>query len=130
MPSQEEIRLMARLAMLEQEKGMELKRVRESYKSDYIGIPMVKHTLGMTAVFLIALGVWAACRVDFILMVVAQMQTRMLGIGALAAYLMVLVLTLVVSYLTAASRYYRDLALADEYDRLLGELRQIRGNKG
>ena len=130
MPSQEEIGLMARLAMLEQESGRELKRVRESYKSDYIGIPMVKNALRMTAVFLIALGIWAACFIDFILMTVAQMQTLMLVIGALAAYLMVMALTLAVSYFLAASRYCRDLALADEYERLLDRLCQIRGNKG
>ena len=36
MPSGEEIRLMTRLAMLEQGGGRELKKIRESYKSDYI----------------------------------------------------------------------------------------------
>ena len=41
-PRQEEIELMIRLAILEKENGREVKQIRESYKSDYIGIPMVK----------------------------------------------------------------------------------------
>lgn len=39
MPRQEEIERMIRLAILEKENGREVKQIRESYKSDYIGIP-------------------------------------------------------------------------------------------
>ncbi len=127
MPSGEEIRLMTRLAMLEQGGGRELKKIRESYKSDYIGIPMVKNALRMSAVFVIALGIWAVCQMDFILIVVAQMETMLLGIGVLTAYLMVLLVTLLVTYLTAASRYYRSLSMAQEYQELLVRLQEIRG---
>lgn len=127
MPSGEEIRLMTRLAMLEQGGGRELKKIRESYKSDYIGIPMVKNALRMSAVFVIVLGIWAACQMDFILIVVAQMETMLLGIGVLTAYLMVLLVILLVTYLTAASRYYRSLSMAQEYQELLVRLQEIRG---
>ena len=44
MLNQEKIHLMSRLAMLEKEKGKELRGFRESFRSDYIGIPLLKIT--------------------------------------------------------------------------------------
>lgn len=122
MLNQEKIRLMARLAILEKEKGKELKQVRSTFKSDYIGIPMLKNLLRITAVFLLIFCIWAVGNIDFILSIVAEMQLQLLGIGVLTAYLMVIVITLIVTFLHASSRYYRSQRTFQEYQRLLEEL--------
>ena len=62
-PNQQKIRLMTRLAMLEKTEGKELGRVRESFKSDYVGIPMLKNGLRITAGFLLSLGIWCVCHI-------------------------------------------------------------------
>ena len=127
MPRQEEIELMIRLAILEKENGREVKQIRESYKSDYIGIPMVKNGLRISAVFLAVLGLWAVCRTDFILSVATGGQAGLLGIGILTAYLTVLLVTLLITGLAAVSRYHRSLELALEYEENLARLQEIRG---
>ena len=48
------IQLMTRLAILEKERGKELRSVRESYRSDYVGIPLLKNAFRVTAVFFAA----------------------------------------------------------------------------
>ena len=70
MLNQEKIHLMSRLAMLEKEKGKELRGFRESFRSDYIGIPLLKNALRITVIFLMILCVWIAGSVDFILMII------------------------------------------------------------
>lgn len=127
MPRQEEIELMIRLAILEKENGREVKQIRESYKSDYIGIPMVKNGLRISAVFLAVLGLWAVCRTDFILAVAAGGQAGLLGIGILTAYLTVLLVTLLITGLAAVSHCHRSLELALEYEENLARLQEIRG---
>lgn len=127
MPRQEEIERMIRLAILEKENGREVKQIRESYKSDYIGIPMVKNGLRISAVFLAVLGLWAVCRTDFILAVAAGGQAGLLGIGILTAYLTVLLVTLLITGLAAVSRCHRSLELALEYEENLARLQEIRG---
>ena len=128
MPRQEEIELMIRLAILEKENGREVKQIRESYKSDYIGIPHVKngtaHKRRLSGGYL---GLWAVCRTDFILAVATGGQAGLLGIGILTAYLTVLLVTLLITGLAAVSRYHRSLELALEYEE---KPCQAAGDKG
>ena len=125
MLNQKKIYLMSRLAMLEKEKGKELRRVRENFHSDYIGIPLLKNALRVTVIFLMILCLWSAGSVDFILMVTAQGQLKLLGIGILTAYLVVLLVAMVITFLCTSSRYYRDLRYAREYEELLKDLQAM-----
>lgn len=130
MPDQERIRLMTRLAILEKENGRELRRIEESYRSDYIGIPMLKNGLRITAVFLAVLGIWIACHAGFVLNVAAEGQLRLLMTGALAAYGTVLLVTLIFTFLCVSAAYYRELRLEEEYQTLLLLLEEEGQEKG
>lgn len=124
MPDQEKIRLMTRLAILEKENGKELRRIQETYRSDYIGIPMLKNGLRITAVFLLILGIWLVCNMDPVLGIAAEGQLSLLLVGIGAAYAIVLLVTLIVTFLCASLRYYRGKELEREYQELLDELRK------
>ena len=125
MLNQEKIQLMTRLAILEEEKGAGLRRVRESYRSDYIGIPMLKNALRVTAVFLLLLCIWGAGNLDFILNILARLQIKLLGIGILTAYIVLLLVTLIITFLCSSADYYRDLRAAQEYQWLLERLAEL-----
>lgn len=124
-PNQQKIRLMTRLAMLEKTEGKELGRVSESFKSDYVGIPMLKNGLRITAVFLLILGIWCVCHIQFLLDVTAEGELTLFGTGVLAAYLAVLIITLAVTFLQAIWRYRRSSEAAREYEELLDELAHL-----
>lgn len=122
MPNQQKIHLMTRLAILEKENGKELKRMEESFRSDYIGIPMLKNGLRITAVFLVLLCIWAVGNIDFILSAMADLKLKSLGIGILTAYIVVLLVTLIITFLCASAAYYRNLPIEEEYRWLLKQL--------
>lgn len=119
MPDQERIRLMTKLAILEKENGKELRRIEESYRSDYIRIPMLKNTLRVTAVFLVILAVWMVCNVDFVLNIFTEGQMKLLLLGILAAYVTIILITWIVTFLYASMEYYRVQSLEQKYQELL-----------
>ena len=119
------IQLMTRLAILEKERGKELRSVRESYRSDYVGIPMLKNALRVTAVFFLLLAVWAVANIDFILSTVADAQLGLLAIGILAAYIVVLLVSLIITFLCVSADYYRSLRDMEEYEYLLEKLASL-----
>ena len=119
------IQLMTSLAILEKERGKELRSVRESYRSDYVGIPLLKNAFRVTAVFLLLLAVWAVANMDFILNTVADMQLGLLAIGILAAYIVVLLVSLIITFLCVSADYYRSLRDMEEYEYLLEKLASL-----
>ena len=119
MPDQERIRLMTKLAILEKENGRELRRIEESYRSDYIGIPMLKNTLRVTVAFLVILAVWMVCNVDFVLNIFTEGQMKLLLLGILAAYVTIILITWIVSFLYASMEYCRVQSLEQKYQELL-----------
>ena len=110
---------MTKLAILEKENGKELRRIEESYRSDYIGIPMLKNTLRVTAVFLVILAVWMVCNVDFVLNIFTEGQMKLLLLGILAAYVTIILITWIVTFLYASMEYYRVQSLEQKYQELL-----------
>lgn len=119
MPDQERIRLMTKIAILEKENGKELRRIEESYRSDYIGIPMLKNTLRVTVAFLVILAVWMVCNVDFVLNIFTEGQMKLLLLGILAAYVTIILITWIVTFLYASMEYYRVQSLEQKYQELL-----------
>lgn len=116
------IQLMSRLAVLEKEQGKRLKRVRETYRSDYVGIPMLKNALRITAVFFFLLCIWAVNNIDFLLEIVAQLQLKLLMSGVLTAYIVVILVGTIITFLIASADYYKSRKVADEYEHLLKQL--------
>ena len=119
------IQLMTRLAILEKERGKELRSVKESYRSDYVGISILKNAVRVTAVFLLLLAVWAVANIDFILNTVADAQLGLLAIGILAAYIVVLLVSLIITFLCVSADYYRSLRDMEEYEYLLEKLASL-----
>ena len=119
------IQLMTRLAILEKERGKELRSMKESYRSDYVGISILKNAFRVTAVFLLLLAVWAVANIDFILNTVADAQLGLLAIGILAAYIVVLLVSLIITFLCVSADYYRSLRDMEEYEYLLEKLASL-----
>ena len=119
MLNEKKIQLMTRLAILEKERGKELQKVRETYRSDYVGIPMLKNGLRVTTVFGLLLCIAAVGNLEFLLEVVAQMELKLLAVGVLAAYLVILLVSEIITFLCASEEYYQNLQDAQEYEELL-----------
>lgn len=116
------VQLMTRLAALEKAQGKRLKKVRETYRSDYVGIPMLKNVLRITALFVFLAGIWAVNNIDFLLELAAQLQLKTFMFSVLTAYIVVLLTGTIITFLLAASDYYHSRKIADEYEYLLKQL--------
>ena len=99
--------------------------MKESYRSDYVGISILKNAFRVTAVFLLLLAVWAVANIDFILNTVADAQLGLLAIGILAAYIVVLLVSLIITFLCVSADYYRSLRDMEEYEYLLEKLASL-----
>ena len=98
--------------------------LRESFRSDYRGIPMVKNSLRMTLVFLLILGLWAVSHIDFLLNVISELRVKyFLGLLGILYGSLILV-TCLISFWQANQRYQRDRRDWEEYCQLLELLKQ------
>lgn len=123
-PDRQRIRIMTRLAIREQENKAGLRMLRESFRSDYRGIPMVKNSLRMTLVFLLILGLWAVSHIDFLLNVISELRVKyFLGLLGILYGSLILV-TCLISFWQANQRYQRDRRDWEEYCQLLELLKQ------
>lgn len=113
---------MSQLAILEKHDGKDLERFQKSFRSDYVGIPMLKNALRITAVFLLLLLIWGSGRIEWLLDVIAQGQSALLLTGVLAAYATLLLVTLMITFLAASASYFRVRQKAEAYQALLQEL--------
>ncbi len=118
----EKIRLMARLAILEKENGRGIRNVRESYRSDYIGIPVFKNLLRVTVVFALIAGIWAVCHLGQLLDALSGSQLRSIAVGLAVFYLIMMIITAAVTYAVYAASYRRNKQDTVLYQELLEEL--------
>lgn len=123
--NKEKIRLMTQLAILEKENGKGLRRVRESFRSDYIGIPIWKNILRVTAVYLVLLVIWAACRMEALMEAVSRMWLQPIMMGVLVSYAGTVLATTAITLAAGMASYRRDLRNAQRYQRLLEELEAV-----
>ena len=118
----EKIQIMARLAMLEKERGKEIREVRGSFRSDYIGIPILKNMLRVTLAFLIVLCVWGCCHMNLLLSVAAHQELMGFALIILVVYVVLMLVTLMISFLAGSARYYKNRQTAALYLTLLKKL--------
>ena len=127
MAEQEKIRLMARLAMLESRFGKQIRKAETTSRIDLVTNPVWRWGFGITLLFFAAAGIFVVLNMDMVLDAVAKDQTKNLIMIVLIAWLSLLAVTIVVSFVLSVSRTRRVSELRDQYQQMLLQLERING---
>lgn len=122
MRSKKKIRLMIKLASLEQHKGRELNDARCYYRSDYISIRMMKNALQITAAYIIGFFLWACYNMDAVMAKLNTLDIWGMVTGIFVTYAVFLAIGLLLTYMTATRSYFRGQKELQKYRLMLEKL--------
>ena len=122
MADREKVRLMTRLAMLEKYGGRKIRKAENTSRIDLITNPVWRRGFAVSLVFFAVAVVLAMLNTDLILDAVANDQTKNLIMIVFIAWLSLLAITVVVSFVLSLSRTRRVYELRERYHQMLEEL--------
>lgn len=120
--NEKRIRMMTKLADFEQRNEESLRNAGDYYRSDYIGIQLLKNFVRITLAFVVGTGLWACCHMDSLMKKLNTMDIRETGIRILAAYLAAAAFFLLLTYVVCTVRYYRSERKLLKYRNMLEQL--------
>ena len=125
MADREKIRLMARLAMLEKHSGRRIRKAENTSRIDLITNPVWRWGLFVTLLFFALTAALAVLNMDMVLDAVSKDRTKSLIMIVLIAWLSLLTVTIVISFLSSVSGAKRVNREREQYRRYLSELERI-----
>lgn len=118
----EKIRLMTKLAHYENKQGKEDLKISRYYRSDYIGIGLLKNLLLITLGYILLWGLIIAYNLDFLLDNLHKLNFSFVIVEIAAGYI---VIVLIYSTITYAMRFSRYLRAKKSVQRYYEELDQL-----
>lgn len=125
MLNEEKIKIMNRLAMYEQGEGKKYLPVSRYYRSDYIGLAMIRNFFVITIGYCLVLTGIAAYFGEYLIDNIHKMNLVSLGIEAVIGYVAVLVLFSVLTYIQYTVEYRKAKKSVKNYYEELTELNKI-----
>ncbi|HJD39775.1 MAG TPA: hypothetical protein H9913_07075 [Candidatus Blautia stercoripullorum] len=121
----QKIKKMHKLAVYESGEGKQHLATSNYYRSDYIGLALIKNFFLTTIGYgLLVLG-WAGYRIDYLMSNAHRMNITLLIAGALAGYVILLVIYSVLTYIFCTLKYARAQKGIQKYYKGLGEMKKI-----
>lgn len=120
--NEKRIRMMTKLADFEQRNREDLYRAGNYYRSDYIGIQLLKNLLRITLAYFIGAVLWACCHMDGLMKKLNTMDVRGTGMKLLIFYGVTAALFLLLTYLICTVRFYRSEKKLQIYRNMLEHL--------
>ena len=121
------VRLMTELAHYETEEGKEDLKISRYYRSDYIGIGLLKNLLLITLGYILLWGLLIAYNLDFLLDNLHKLNFSFVIVEVVAGYIVVVVIYSAITYAMRFSRYLKAKKSVQEYYDKLDELVQLYG---
>ena len=125
MLNEEKIKVMNKLAMYEKGEGRKYLPVSKYYRSDYIGLAMIKNFFLVTIGYGLALAGVGAYFGNYLMENIHKMDLVTLGIDILIGYLAVLVIFSVLTYIQYSIKYRRAKKSVKLYYEELTKLNRI-----
>ncbi|MDD7218771.1 MAG: hypothetical protein PUI16_02085 [Clostridia bacterium] len=125
MLNEEKIKVMNKLAMYEKGEGRKYLPVSKYYRSDYIGLAMIKNFFLVTIGYVLALAGVGAYFGNYLMENIHKMDLVTLGIDILIGYLAVLVVFSVLTYIQYSIKYRRAKKSVKLYYEELTKLNRI-----
>ncbi len=125
MINEEKVKIMTNLAMYEQGKGKKYLPVSKYYRSDYIGLALIKNFFLVTIGYCLIIVAVAVYFGEYLLENIHKMNLVLVGIYIIVGYLIVLVVYSILTYIQYSVQYYRAKKSVREYYSQLTELNKI-----
>lgn len=125
MLNEEKIKIMNKLAMYEQGEGKKYLPVSRYYRSDYIGLALIKNFFLVTIGYCLILAGIAAYFGEYLADNIHKMDLVAVGRNAVIGYVVVLVVFSVATYIQYSVKYHKAKKSVKEYYQELTQLNKI-----
>ena len=125
MLNEEKIKIMNKLAMYEQGEGKKYLPVSRYYRSDYIGLALIKNFFLVTIGYCLILAGIAAYFGEYLVDNIHKMDLVAVGRNAVIGYVVVLVVFSVATYIQYSVKYHKAKKSVKEYYQELTQLNNI-----
>ncbi len=125
MINEEKVKIMTKIAMYEQGKGRKYLPVSKYYRSDYIGLALIKNFFLVTIGYIMAVAAVAVYFGEYLMENLHKMDLVSLGIYIIVGYVAALVGYSVLTYIQYSVKYYKAKKSVKEYYTQLTELSKI-----
>lgn len=125
MLNEEKIKIMNKLAIYEQGEGKKYLPVSRYYRSDYIGLALIKNFFLVTIGYCLILAGIAAYFGEYLVDNIHKMDLVAVGRNAVIGYVVVLVVFSVATYIQYSVKYHKAKKSVKEYYQELTQLNKI-----
>ena len=125
MLNEEKIKIMNKLAMYEQGEGKKYLPVSRYYRSDYIGLALIKNFFLVTIGYCLILAGIAAYFGEYLVDNIHKMDLVAVGRNAVIGYVVGLVVFSVATYIQYSVKYHKAKKSVKEYYQELTQLNKI-----
>ena len=125
MINEEKVKVMNKLAMYENGEGRKYLPVSKYYRSDYIGLALIKNFFLITIGYVLFLAGVAVYYGEYLLDNIHKMDLISMGIGIVAGYVVVLVVFSILTYIQYSVKYYCAKKSVKKYYGYLTKLDKI-----
>lgn len=120
--NEKRVRLMTKLAAFEEEHHGMIRQAGTYYRSDFVGVNLLKNILRGTAAFFIGLALWACYHSEELMEKLNTMDVMGLGRQILIAYGVLMILFLALSYVIYSIRFFQCEKKLQSYRLMLERL--------
>ena len=121
----QKIKKMHKLAAYESGEGKQHLAISNYYRSDYIGLALIKNFFLTTMAYGLLLLGWAGYKSEYLMNNIHRMNLTLLVVGALGGYIILLVVYSVLTYIYCTVKYAKAQKGIQEYYKGLGQIKKI-----
>lgn len=129
MINEEKVKIMNRLAMYEKREGKRHLPVSRYYRSDYIGLALIKNFFLITIGYVLVLAALAMYHSEYLMNNIHKMNLISLGITVIGGYAAVLAAYTALTYIQYSVKYHRAKKSVKNYYTELTKLEKIYGRE-
>lgn len=125
MLNQEKIALMTKLAAYEEKQGKKNIPLSKYYREDYVGLKMMNTAIVVTLAYILVLAMIVFANIQTMMTEIANMDYIRLGRDIIIAYVAVLAIYMVISYIVYSVKFKRVRDSLNQYNGNLKKLYEI-----
>lgn len=125
MLNEEKVRVMTKLAIYEQGEGKEYLPISKYYRSDFIGLALIKNFFLVSIAYVVLVALIALYYLDELLETIHKMNLIRLGAKIIIGYIVLLIVYSVLVYVIRTVTYSRAKKSIKNYYMQLGKLTKI-----
>lgn len=125
MINEEKVKIMTKIAMYEQGNGKKYLPVSKYYRSDYIGLALIKNFFLVTIGYILIIAAIGVYNGEYLMGNIHKMNLVSMGVYILVGYVATLVGYSILTYIQYSVKYYKAKKSVKEYYSQLTELGRI-----